>query len=297
VTLTSEERRICDRRYHGRWSVARLAVDAGVDEAAMRKRLQRIRDKLRKEIEVAEQRGIRPGDIRADFPAKIVELLARPELGDLPENPVGQVVERLRGVYADFTDQPLPEIVDFAEARKTIGDVALYIDPGELHRVDDGRILRYDLTLPLLLGVRYEGKPLRVWTSGKVYRAGQIDATHLEAFHQAEVLYVDERARLDPWHVTARVLQSVDALLPARPVKIVPTRFPMCSQAWELEVEQDGHWYELLAWGVFSDTIVRHLGGDPALHTAIGVGHGLERLAMVRYEIDDIRKIVEARVA
>jgi hypothetical protein len=263
----------------------------------MRKRLQRIRDKLRKEIEVAEQRGIRPGDIRADFPAKIVELLARPELGDLPENPVGQVVERLRGVYADFTDQPLPEIVDFAEARKTIGDVALYIDPGELHRVDDGRILRYDLTLPLLLGVRYEGKPLRVWTSGKVYRAGQIDATHLEAFHQAEVLYVDERARLDPWHVTARVLQSVDALLPARPVKIVPTRYPMCSQAWELEVEQDGHWYELLAWGVFSDTIVRHLGGDPALHTAIGVGHGLERLAMVRYEIDDIRKIVEARVA
>jgi RNA polymerase sigma-70 factor (ECF subfamily) len=297
LTLTTEERRICDRRYHGRWSAARLAGDAAVDEAAMRKRLQRIRDKLRKEIEVAEQRGIRPGDIRPDFPAKIVELLARPELGDLPENPVGQVVERLRAVYADFTEQPLPEIVDFAEARKTIGDVALYIDPGELHRVDDGRILRYDLTLPLLLGVRYEGKPIRVWASGKVYRAGQIDATHLDAFHQAEVLYVDERARLDPWLVTARVLQSVDALLPARAVKIVPTQFPMCSQAWELEVEQDGHWYELLAWGVFSDTIVRHLGGDPAVHTAIGVGHGLERLAMVRYKIDDIRKIVEARVA
>ena len=297
LTLTNEERRICDRRYHGRWSAVRLAQEAGVDEAAMRKRLQRIRDKLRKEIEVAEQRDIRAEDIRADFPAKIVELLARPELGDLPENPVGQIVERLRAVYGDFAEQELPEIVDFSAARRTIGDVMLYIDPGELHRVDDRRILRYDLTLPLFMAVRYEGKPLRVWASGKVYRAGTIDATHLDAFHQADVLYVDERARLDPWRVTARVLQSVDALLPARPVKIVPTEFPMCAQAWELEVEKDGHWYELLAWGVFSDALVRHIGGDPAVHTAIGVGHGLERLAMLRYGIDDIRKIQEARVA
>src|SRR5262245_24368571 len=52
LTLTPEERQVCDRRYHGHWSVARLAANAGVDEAAMRKRLQRIRDKLRKEIEM-----------------------------------------------------------------------------------------------------------------------------------------------------------------------------------------------------------------------------------------------------
>lgn len=42
LTLSSEERRLCDRRYHGQWSTARLARDAGVDEAAMRKRLQRL---------------------------------------------------------------------------------------------------------------------------------------------------------------------------------------------------------------------------------------------------------------
>jgi DNA-directed RNA polymerase specialized sigma24 family protein len=57
LTLSSAERRLCDRRYHGQWSTARLAGDAGVDETAMRKRLQRIRDKLRKEIEMSEQRA------------------------------------------------------------------------------------------------------------------------------------------------------------------------------------------------------------------------------------------------
>ena len=52
-----------------------------------------------------------------------------------------------------------------------------------------------------------------------------------------------------------------------------------------------------LAKTAFTDRIVRHLGGDPTRHTAMGVGYGLERFAMLRYGIDDIRKIDVARVA
>lgn len=291
VTLTDEDRRLCDRRYHGRASVARLASDAGVDEATMRKRLQRVRDKLRKEIEVAEQRNVRPEDIRSDFPAKIVELLAHPRLTQVPENPVGRIAGQLREFFGEFADAELPEIINFAEARTTIGGDALYIDPVELHRVDEQRILRYDLSLPLLLTVRYAGQPLRVWAAGQAYRRCQIDATHLEAFHQAEVFCLDERTRLDHWQMTLKVLQSAELLLPGRSVKIVPTKYPMCTQAWELEIEDDGRWLEMLAWGVFTDKVVRHVGGDPHVHTAIGIGYGLERFAMLRYGIDDIRKV------
>jgi RNA polymerase sigma factor (sigma-70 family) len=297
LRLTAEERQLCDRRYHGQWSIARLAQHAGVDDAAMRKRLQRVRDKLRKEIEMAEQRGLRPEDINTDLPANVVELLARPQLTDLPENPVGRILEGLRHVYADFVEQKLPEVVDLAEARTTITNDAMYIEPSELHRIGDGRILRYDLTLPILLTVRCAGQPLRIWASGKAYRLCQVDATHLDAFHQAEALWLDDRDRLNQWQMTARVLQSVDHVLPGRTVKIVPTEYAMCSQAWELEVETDGNWSEVLAWGVFSDRIVSHLGGDPRRHTAIGVGYGLERLAMLRYGIDDIRKLDVASVA
>ena len=297
LTLTPDERRLCDRRYHGHWSVPRLAQAAGVDDAAMRKRLQRVRDKLRKEIEVSEQRSIRPGDLAPDFPARVVELLARPELTDFPENPVGSTLEQLRAVYADCAEITLPEVIDVTEARKTIGDDAMYVEPQELHRIDANRILRYDLTLPLLLTVRYEGKPLRLWTAGKAYRDGRIDATHLDAFHQAEVFYLEERERLDAWRATAQVLQSVDRVLPGRSMKIVPTRYAMCSQAWELEVEQHGLWHETMAWGVYTDRIVRHLGADPARHVAIGIGYGLERLAMLKYDIDDIRKVETAQVA
>ena len=295
--LTDEERRLCDRRYHGQWSTSRLAREAGVDEPVIRKRLQRVRDKLRREIEVAEQRDIRPDEIRPDFPSKVIELLSRPRLTDLPENPVGKVLEHLQTAWGDFTEIELDEIVDFEEASTTIGRDALYVERSELHRVDDRRILRYDLTLPLLLSVRYSSHPMRLRAAGKAYRLGRVDALHLEAFHQAEIFWLDARPRLDAWTLTGRVLRSVDAVLPGRTVKIVPTEYPMCTQAWELSVEAEGQWSELLAYGVFTEKIITHVGGDPSIHTAMGVGYGLERLAMLRYGIDDIRKIDVARVA
>lgn len=297
LTLTPQERQICDRRYYGRWSVARLAADAGVSDAVMRKRLQRIRDKLRKEIEMAELRNVDARDQTRDWPAHIIELLARPKLTDLPESPVGTILDVVRDVYRTHRFVELPEVVDFEEARRTIGDDACYVDASELHRVDDRRILRYDLTLPLLLTVRYEGAPIRLLSAGKTYRVCQADATHLEAFHQAEILYVDERARLDPWQVTGQIVQAINTLLPGRSVRISPTEYPMCRQAWELAVEDSGRMLETLAWGVFTDKIVRHLGADPEVHTAIGVGYGLERVAMMRYGIDDARKIEASRVA
>ncbi|MGC1523107.1 MAG: sigma-70 family RNA polymerase sigma factor [Steroidobacteraceae bacterium] len=301
LRLNAEERRICDRRYHGGWSLDRLAKAAGIPEATMRKRLQRIRDRLRQfieteEIEMMKEHGVDPGASATRLPDKIVELLASPRLTDIPENPVGRMLGQLREVYPEFTEQSLPEIVDVAEARE-ITKQAIYVKPSELHQVDANKILRYDLTLPLLLTVRYEGRPIRAWSSGKTYRVCQADATHLEAFHQFEILWLDDREKLDPWQLTGRVLQSVDRTLPGRAVKIMSVHYPMCSRAWELGVDENGEWLEVLAWGVFTDRIVSQLGGDPTRHLAMGVGYGLERLAMLRYGIDDIRKIDVARVA
>ena len=296
LILTPEERRLCDRRYHGGWSVGRLARDAGVDDATMRKRLQRIRDKLRKDIEMSEQSEIGMGTSPHDLPGRIVELLSRPQLTNLPENPVGQVTQILRNVFAPFETAELPEFVDFAAARTAATSDAIYVDEGELHHVDDRRILRYDMTLPLLMTKRYQGEPMKLWIEGKVYRRGRLDATHLEAFHQAEVFWLGNRGDIDGWRLTTMVLQSLDAVLPGSTVRIVPTTYAMCSQAWEMEVEVDGQLHEVMAWGVFTDRIVRHLGADPSRHVAVGAGYGLERLAALRYGIDDIRKIESATV-
>ena len=297
LTLSRDERRLCDRRYHGGWSTARLAADAGVDETVMRKRLQRLRDKLRKEIEMTERRAIDVNQLPGDMPGKIVELLARPQLTELPENPVAKILETVRGVYRGFEDRELPEVVDWAEAGGTIARDAVYVDERELHRIDDRRILRYDLTLPLLMNVRSDGTPIRIFTAGKTYRACEPDATHLEAFHQAEVFCLDRRDRLDKWQVMTLVLKSVEATIPGLPVRLTPTKYAMCSEAWDVDVEQHGRWWEVLAFGVYTDRVVSHLGADPATHVAVGAGYGLERFAALRYGIDDIRKLDVSNVA
>ena len=111
------------------------------------------------------------------------------------------------------------------------------------------------------------------------------------------MFWLGDRSEVDAWRLTTLVLKSVDAVLPGATVRIVPTRYAMCSQAWELEVEMDGQLHEVMAWGVYTDRIVRHLGGDPERHAAVGAGYGLERLAALRYGIDDIRKIDSATVA
>ena len=71
----------------------------------MRKRLQRVRDKLRKEIEMAEQRGADPWAMPAICRQKLIELLARPRLTDLPENPVDET-EHAPILYPEFVDLP-----------------------------------------------------------------------------------------------------------------------------------------------------------------------------------------------
>ncbi len=297
VHLPEDERRLCERHYHGGWSAERLAASAGTTAAAMRKRLQRVRDKLRKEIEMDEQRILEDHPVPADLPASIVELLARPRLVDLPENPVGATLATLLGAFPGFAPVALPEDIDLDAALAALGGDAVYIERSELQHIDGARILRYDLTLPLLLTVRWTGTPLRLTSAGKAYRSEIESATRLQAFHQLEIFALDERGALDPFWLAGRVLDAVDRALPRAEVRMTPTDYPMCARAWSLDVRRDDRWVELLAWGEYADWVLRALGADPNRHIALGAGFGLERLAMLRFDIDDIRKIANTQVA
>ncbi len=297
LQLSNEERRICELFYHGRWSAERLARQAGVDAAAMRKRLQRVRDKLRKEIEMDEQMALGGREVPDGLPASIVELLARPRLTDIPENPVGAVLTLLRGAFSDFESIELAEQVDLAEAERRLGGDVVYIERSKLHAVVGERVLRYDLTLPLLLEARWTGSPQQLTAAGKVYRREIVSATHVEAFHQFELFSIGNRAEVDAWQLAGRIMGAVERVLHEAEVRVTPTDYPMCKRAWSLDVLNEGQWLELLAWGEYADWVLRALGADPAQLNALGAGFGLERMAALKYKIDDIRKIAAASLA
>jgi RNA polymerase sigma-70 factor (ECF subfamily) len=297
LTLSRDERRLVELHYHGGWTAERLAYADSTEPPTMRKRLQRIRDKLRKEIEMDEKRAVVGHSPPGDLPTNIVELLARPRLVDLPENPVSVTTSILCSAFAGFQTVDLPEQVDLEEALRTLGGDAVYIDRSKLQRINGQQVLRYDLSLPLLLTVRWAGAAQKLAASGKVYRREDESPTHLEAFHQLELFMMDDRSAADTWTFAGRVLDAVDRVLPRSEVRVTPTEYPMCARAWSLDVRREDEWVEIMAWGEYADWVVRAVGGDPVRQIALGAGFGLERVAGLRYGIDDIRKLATAHVA
>jgi phenylalanyl-tRNA synthetase alpha chain len=151
----------------------------------------------------------------------------------------------------------------------------------------------------MVLANRGHSGPLRLTSAGKVYRAGlgdQPSRKRLEAFHQAEVLLAGPG--LGEWDFMDRLLEILHALFPKRELRVQLEQwsYPLCTRMWEMHMHWEGDWSSVLAWGKYTDNIVRFLGNDPAEYGAIGVGLGLERLACLLYGIDDIRKVESARV-
>jgi RNA polymerase sigma-70 factor (ECF subfamily) len=297
LQLDEVERLLCDRHYHGGWSLARLAADAGVNEPAMRKRMQRIRDKLRKEIEMGEQGNIAGQELPHDLPARITELLAKPQLTDLPENPVGRIWEMIRTYLPEFAEIDVPEVIEDARVREAFGDDILNRlirwEKG-VHRIDATHFLRAELDVAMVLAMRGRSGKQRTMAAGKVYRTDKVDAVHLQAFHQGELMIVDRGLR--EWDFMDRILQLLEGLFPAHQIRQESFEFPLCTRAWEVSMEWEGRWAGMLAWGLYRPEVLRWLGNDPAEYSGIGVGFGLERLACLRFDIDDIRKVESARV-
>lgn len=296
LLLTPEERRITERFYHGAWSLARLARRAGVSDMAMRKRLERIRNKLRMEVEMDEQRRTRHESLPADLPERIVELLARPVLVDLPDNPVAKVVELVGAQFSDHQWVETPEWIDLTRARSRLACDPVYVPEDKLFQLTDGRILRYDLSLPLWLEAAGRGAPLRVMTAGKVYRNELESTQRLAVFHQFELLWLDEAARVQAWSLIGRILGVLDQLVPGAVQRVSPSEYPFCSRAWDIGVEVQGEYMELIGCGEYRPEVVQLLGGDPARHSAFGLGLGVERLAMLHFGVHDIRLLDTMRV-
>ena len=290
ASLPAGERRLCDRHYRGGWGTARLAQDAGVSEAVVRKRLQRLRDLLRKEIEMDLA-----NDAARERPLsdRIVELLSRPRLVDLPENPVGEVWARVRELRAASELGELPEKLSLADVRAVGGLDAT--PPARAHRVDAQHVLRWDLTVPMLLAARGRAVGASLLAGGKVYRDEAEDSAHLQAFHQAELLWTGER--LSAWSAMDVVEEILDELLPGAPLRVAECGFPVyADRGHEVEVSHGDRWVGVAGWARYPDRVVSMLGLDPARHTAVGVGLGLERIAALRHGIEDIRLIEAARL-
>lgn len=138
--------------------------------------------------------------------------------------------------------------------------------------------------------------PIRVVATGRVYRPDEHDATHYSMFHQVEGLYVDRHVSMVDLKTT--LIQFARAMFGAEAdVKLVPSYFPFTEPSAELyvRIELGGkwQWMEIGGCGMVDPAVFEAVGYDPEEWSGFAFGLGIERLAMRKYNIPDIRWLFE----
>lgn len=169
-------------------------------------------------------------------------------------------------------------------------------DPLDNFYIDDRHLLRSQTSTIQIRVMEKTRPPVRVVAMGRVYRPDEHDATHYSMFHQVEGLYVDRQVSLADLKTTliqfAHAYFGTDA-----EVKLVPSYFPFTEPSAELHVKMqirgEWKWVEIGGCGMVDPAVFEAVGYDPEQWTGFAFGLGIERLAMRKYGISDIRWLFE----
>ncbi len=160
-----------------------------------------------------------------------------------------------------------------------------YIDPNHVLRTH---------TSPVQVHYMQENKPpLKIISAGRVYRVDS-DATHSPMFHQVEGLWVDEEVSFANLKgVVQDFLQRFfeqDDLV----VRFRPSFFPFTEPSAEMDMSWRGGWLEIGGCGMVHPNVLKHVDIDSEKYLGFAFGLGVERLAMLRYGVNDLRQFYES---
>lgn len=169
----------------------------------------------------------------------------------------------------------------------------------------DGNVVLRTHTSPVQARVMKTQKPpIRIICPGRVYRSDEVDATHSPVFHQIEGLVVDKGVTMGDLvgtlQVFAKALFGEDTK-----IRLRPHHFPFTEPSAEVDVScwschgsgcrvcKGEGWVEILGAGMVSPKVLRECGIDPDEYSGFAFGLGVERVAMARFNIDDMRLFTE----
>ncbi len=156
----------------------------------------------------------------------------------------------------------------------------------------DGKLLRTHTSPVQIRSMVEEGAPIRIIAPGRVYR-NDSDQTHTPMFHQVEGLVVDRGIGFA--HLKAVLHQFVEAFFERKAeLRFRPSYFPFTEPSAEVDVLwSKDKWLEILGCGMVHPNVLEAAGVDPEEFTGYAFGMGIERLAMLRYRVDDLRTFFE----
>ena len=232
------------------------------------------------------------------------------------EHPMNQVLQEIKdlivGLGYQIVDGPEIELASYNFTKLNIEEGHPSRDRSDtFYFTDDDSVLLRTQTSPMQIRVMEHAKPpICILAPGRVYRKDEADATHSPMFHQIEGLVVDEHITMgDLKGALVTLMKSLygeDAVMRFR-----PHHFPFTEPSCEMDMqchkchgtgEVNGQvcstchgegWIELLGAGMVHPEVLRGCGIDPEKYSGFAFGMGLERMAMRRTRINDLRLIFE----
>ncbi|MEO0803764.1 MAG: phenylalanine--tRNA ligase subunit alpha [Cyanobacteria bacterium J06642_2] len=153
--------------------------------------------------------------------------------------------------------------------------------------LEDGYLIRTQTSSVQVRYMEEHEPPFRIVHAGRVIRRDTVDATHSPVFHQVEILAVGEHLTFADMKGTLK--EFMTKLLGDRELRFRPSYFPFTEPSAEMDVMFGGKWLEVFGCGMVDPNVFKAVEYDPEKVTGFAAGLGVERLAMVLHEIDDIR--------
>ena len=186
-------------------------------------------------------------------------------------------------------------------ARDPLDNFYVHVDTGEGQDRTVGRgpeehalLLRTQTSTVQIRVMEKQKPPIRVVIPGRVYRPDTVDDTHLFQFHQLEALVIDENVTMVDLKST--IMQFAHAYFGEQTkVRFRPSFFPFTEPSAEVDVwfEDKQRWVELGGCGMVHPNVLKACNVDPEQYSGWAFGFGIERIAMRKYAINDIRLFVE----
>ena len=177
-------------------------------------------------------------------------------------------------------------------------------DEQDTFYTEGGFVLRTQ-TSPVQVRTLEKGElPIRIIAPGRVYRSDEVDATHSPVFHQVEGLVVDRGVTMGDLKGSLQVFAE-ELFGKGTRVRFRPHHFPFTEPSAEMDAScfacggtgchvcKDSGWIEMLGCGMVHPKVLRMSGVDPDIYSGFAFGMGVERIAMQRYGITDMRLLYE----
>ena len=227
----------------------------------------------------------------------------RPDPG--PVHPITRVTEEIIEVFEGlgFSVAEGPEVESdyYNFAALNFPDDHPARDMQDTFHVGPDALLRTHTSPVQIRTMKAQRPPVRIICLGKVYRRDILDATHSPMFHQVEGLAVDKHITMADLKATLQLFAR-EMFGPTSGVRFRPSFFPFTEPSAEFDVRcfkcggdgacrfcKNSGWLEIGGSGMVHANVLRNVGYDPEEVTGWAFGMGIDRIALLKYEIDDIR--------